>query len=96
MNYLNLKKIKSIIRNRTGIEDWIIKKAKHRREQNNIEKEFTYPYDLGNLENMRQVFNWNGNFRPIGDGFEWQVVSGCDQFTLSVCLIKLSIIKKIS
>ena len=33
---------------------------------------------------MRQVFNWNGNFRPIGDGIWWQCVEGCDQFTLTV------------
>ncbi|RNA42259.1 palmitoyltransferase ZDHHC6 isoform X1 [Brachionus plicatilis] len=76
--------MKSIVRNRTGIEDWIIKKAKHRREQNNIEEKFVYPYDLGKLENMRQVFNWSGNFRPIGNGFEWNLVDGCDQFTLSL------------
>lgn len=76
--------MKSIILNRTGIEDWIIKKANHRREQNNIEEDFIYPYDLGRWENMRQVFNWSGNFRPIGDGFEWKVVDSCDQFTLSV------------
>jgi hypothetical protein len=42
-----------------------------------------YPYDLGWRENLRQVFNWSGDLRPIGNGFVWQVVDGCDQFTLT-------------
>ncbi|CAF0876321.1 unnamed protein product [Brachionus calyciflorus] len=76
--------MKVALKNQTGIEDWIIKKAHHRREQNNITEKFIYPYDLGKKENLRQVFNWSGNFRPIGNGMEWKVVDECDQFTLSL------------
>lgn len=78
--------MKVALKNQTGIEDWIIKKALHRREQNNITEKFIYPYNLGKKENLRQVFNWSGNFRPIGNGMEWKVVDECDQFTLSVNL----------
>lgn len=76
--------MKIIVKNRTGIEDWIIKKANHRREHFNISEKFVYPYDLGVKENLRQVFNWTGGFRPIGDGIWWNILEGCNQFTLSV------------
>ena len=33
---------------------------------------------------MRQVFNWDGNLRPIGNGIWWPIIEGCDQFTLTV------------
>lgn len=62
------------------------KKAHHRREHSSSanEKQFIYPYDLGLKENIRQVINWTGNFRSIGDGIWWKVVDSCDQFTLTL------------
>lgn len=71
--------LKVILRNRTGIEDWIIEKAYHRRSE--IEPPFIYPYDLGCWENFKQVFNW---FGPKGDGITWPVVKGCHQYSLTI------------
>lgn len=71
--------IRAVMRNRTGIEDWILEKARYR--SNMTGKEFVYPYDLGIKRNMRQVLNFSCS--PVGDGIEWPVVSGCDQYTLT-------------
>ena len=80
--------MKSIIRNQTGIESWILKKANFRRENLEISEKFIYPYDLGLKENLRQVFNWSASgrarFQPIGDGITWNVNEFSDQFTLTV------------
>lgn len=85
--------LKSIIKNRTGIEDWIIDKAIYRRksmlkaardagdEDYEVEP-FVYPYDLGCRKNLAQVLNFS--CMPIGDGVEWPVVDGCNQYTLTV------------
>lgn len=85
--------LKSIIKNRTGIEDWILDKALYRRkaiakaakeagdEEFKIES-FVYPYDLGWKRNISEVLNFT--CLPIGDGVSWKVVDGCDQFTLTV------------
>lgn len=85
--------IRSILKNRTGIEDWILEKAIYRRR--NIERKmreggnedftvdpFIYPYDLGAKENFLSVMNFN--CMPVGDGVEWKVITGCDQYTLTV------------
>lgn len=47
--------IKSILRNCTGIEDWIIEKAEERRNNDPTIPSFVYPYDLGWKENMYMV-----------------------------------------
>lgn len=85
--------LRSILKNRTGIEDWIIDKAVYRRkilmksakeagdQQYEVEP-FVYPYDLGNKRNLTQVLNLS--CLPIGDGVSWPVVDGCDQYTLTV------------
>jgi hypothetical protein len=74
----------SIWKNETGIESWIIKKAIFRRKTNNQINEFVYPYNLGRKENYRQVFNWDGNWRPIGNGIWWNIRPDCSQFDLTV------------
>ncbi|XP_076056717.1 palmitoyltransferase ZDHHC6 [Oratosquilla oratoria] len=72
--------IRAILRNRTGIEDWILEKAIHRRCES--DKPFIYPYDLGRWNNFFQVLNlW---CEPTGDGVEWPVREGCHQYTLTV------------
>ncbi|XP_063704465.1 palmitoyltransferase ZDHHC6 [Culicoides brevitarsis] len=71
--------LRAVLRNRTGIEDWILEKAKYRSQATG--KPFVYPYDLGRWENWKQVLNWN--CAPVGDGIEWPVVDGCDQYTLT-------------
>lgn len=71
--------VRAIIRNRTGIEDWILEKAIHRRKDS--EEVFTFPYNLGPWNNIKQVINFS--CEPIGDGIFWEVVEGCDQYTLT-------------
>jgi hypothetical protein len=81
--FLNLSyslQIRAIVNNRTGIEDWIVEKAKYRRE--GTDSKFTYPYDLGCWQNIKQVINWSCS--PVGDGFSWALAENCDQFTLTV------------
>lgn len=46
--------MKGILRNRTGIEDWIVEKAVHRRGPD--DPSFVYPYNLG----------WKCNFSQVG------------------------------
>lgn len=85
--------MRAVLRNRTGIEDWILDKAIYRRqsmtriarENGNTDfqtKSFVYPYDLGLKRNATQVLNFS--CLPIGDGINWPVVDGCDQYTLTV------------
>lgn len=68
------------MRNRTGIEDWILEKANYRYE--NTEKKFIFPYDLGPWKNLQQVADFT--CAPVGDGIHWKVRSGCNQYTLTV------------
>ncbi|XP_055586909.1 palmitoyltransferase ZDHHC6-like [Uranotaenia lowii] len=72
--------LRAILNNRTGIEDWILEKARHRRKVAE-EEPFQYPYDLGKWRNFLQVANWT--CAPVGNGIEWAVAEGCDQFTLT-------------
>ncbi|XP_075216074.1 palmitoyltransferase ZDHHC6 [Lycorma delicatula] len=72
--------IRAILHNRTGIEDWILEKAIHRRQDN--DPPFIYPYDLGWRQNCYQVFG--SYFEPVGDGITWPVKEGCHQYTLTM------------
>ncbi|KAJ4434327.1 hypothetical protein ANN_22884 [Periplaneta americana] len=71
--------LRSIVRNQTGIEDWIVEKAHNRRDPG--DPKFVYPYNLGWKNNLKQVLNWTCD--PVGDGFTWPVREGCDQYTLT-------------
>jgi hypothetical protein len=71
--------IRAILRNRTGIEDWILEKANYRRKNTN--EVFIFPYDLGVRKNIQQVINIS--CQPVGDGMFWPVANSCDQFTLT-------------
>ncbi|XP_076442493.1 palmitoyltransferase ZDHHC6-like isoform X1 [Babylonia areolata] len=77
--------MKSVLKNETGIESWIIDKALDR-DRTEEEGEFIYPYHLGWRQNLRQVFTWSG--RPKSNGFTWDIVDGCTQFTLTEEQIK--------
>lgn len=71
---------------------WIIEKASYRMlrfsgnksNANNYKdcEKFTYPYDLGWRENIRQVYNVN--YLEVDGGIVWAVKEGCDQYTLTV------------
>jgi len=71
--------IRSILRNQTGIEDWIREKAEYR--LSTVGGVFTWPYDVGRWQNFSQVMNWS--CWPTGNGLEWPVVEGTDQYTLT-------------
>ncbi|GLV42049.1 uncharacterized protein CBL_04992 [Carabus blaptoides fortunei] len=71
--------IRAIVRNRTGIEDWILEKANHRLQHSR--ETFVFPYDLGVSDNIKQVLNMT--CEPVGDGVVWTVAEGCDQYTLT-------------
>lgn len=71
--------MRSIFNNRTAIEDWILEKARYRQERTN--EPFVYPYDVGRWDNMKQVLNLTCT--AAGNGVEWTVLEGCDQFTLT-------------
>jgi len=71
--------MKAILKNQTGIEDWIKEKADYRLRR--TEEKFVWPYDLGRLENFKQVIGFS--CQPRSDGISWPVVEGCDQYTLT-------------
>lgn len=61
--------------NQTQIEGWIVEKA-DRRER---EKPFVFPYELGLKGNIVEFFHRWAN----GNGIEWTVGPGCDQYTFT-------------
>lgn len=79
------QQVRIILRNKTGIEQWIVDKAEDRMRDED-EPPFIYPYDMGTYENVGQIVNWK--CRPIGDGYSWPVVAGCTQYTLSIEQLK--------
>lgn len=72
----------AVCRNRTGIEDWILEKAKYRREGTG--ETFIFPYSLGIWKNIRQVFQAPFSCVTVGDGMWWVVNEESDQFTLTL------------
>ncbi|CAH0554084.1 unnamed protein product [Brassicogethes aeneus] len=70
--------VRGILRNSTGIEDWIVEKANYRRRN---DEAFIFPYDLGLKKNFTQVINFS--CQPVGDGIIWPVAENCDQYTLT-------------
>ncbi|KZC09863.1 PREDICTED: palmitoyltransferase ZDHHC6 [Dufourea novaeangliae] len=70
----------AIIRNRTEIEAWITEKAHYRRF--GTKDKFIYPYSKGWRFNVQHVLTWDCT--PVGDGINWPVIDGCDQYTLTL------------
>ena len=52
------------------------------RDRTEEEGPFIYPYNLGWRRNLQQVFTFSG--RPRSNGFTWEIVDNCNQFTLTV------------
>ena len=77
--------LKSIVKNQTGIEMWIVEKALYRRMHYPDLDDFVYPYDLGWWNNIKQVFN--NDCVAKGAGIEWPVIDGCNQYTLTVSFV---------
>ncbi|VDK17708.1 unnamed protein product [Anisakis simplex] len=78
VGFLLIVQLRSIHRNRTGIEDYILDKA------NSYERKiiFLYPYDLGWKRNFREVLGtWDG--LPKTNGVWWPVRRPTTQFTFS-------------
>uniref|UniRef100_A0A915AFG3 Palmitoyltransferase n=1 Tax=Parascaris univalens TaxID=6257 RepID=A0A915AFG3_PARUN len=79
VGFLLIVQVKGVLKNRTGIEDYIVDKA------NSYERssEFVYPYDLGWKRNIREVLGtWNG--LPLGNGVWWPIRRPTSQFSFSV------------
>ncbi|OWR45252.1 hypothetical protein KGM_210245 [Danaus plexippus plexippus] len=70
--------MRSILRNRTTIEDWIVDKAACRRDERGL-PQFQFPYDLGWRRNLRLV--WSGHQY---DGIHWPVREGHGQYDLTM------------
>jgi hypothetical protein len=81
VGFLLIVQLRSITRNETGIESWILRKARDRNHRRT--KPFIYPYNLGFKENFRQVFNWTETFNVIGNGLTWPIRDGCDEYALT-------------
>ncbi|CAF1111142.1 unnamed protein product [Adineta ricciae] len=81
VGFLLIVQLRSIMKNQTGVESWILRKAKDRNHRRAVE--FIYPYDLGFKENLRQVFNWRETFNVIGNGLIWPVRDGTDEYALT-------------
>ena len=79
--------MKAVLRNRTGIEDWVLEKAYYRREGTG--EVFHHPYDVGTLANFYQVINWQ--LQPKGDGIVWDVRDDCNQYTFTVIFLSILI-----
>ena len=75
--------LKGVLKNRTQIEDWICDKAWDRRKRNKDLDVFVYPYDLGWKKNFSQVISLS-SLSPVGNGYRWPVVKGCNQYTLTI------------
>eukprot|EP00095_Tigriopus_kingsejongensis_P006239 maker-scaffold301_size216225-snap-gene-1.27 protein:Tk06239 transcript:maker-scaffold301_size216225-snap-gene-1.27-mRNA-1 annotation:"palmitoyltransferase zdhhc6" len=71
--------LRSVVRNQTGIEDWILEKASYRLRHTT--DTFAHPYDLGRSGNFWQVINLT--CRPMCDGIEWPLKPGSDQYDLT-------------
>lgn len=71
--------VRSILKNQTGIEDWIREKADYRHRH--AGSHFVWPYNIGRLANLRQVLSLN--CRTQGDGISWPLVEGTDQYSLT-------------
>lgn len=78
--------IKSIMKNETGVETWIKEKSQLRIQENNNADHFIYPYDLGRMQNLREIISWSGQCK--GNGILWTVREGCGQYDLTVEQIK--------
>jgi len=86
--------VRSILKNETGIESWIIEKARYREKEEDEEETFVFPYNLGRWKNWLQVFSWDMSLSRGRDGIWWTVKEGCDQYTLTIEQIKQKIEKK--
>lgn len=71
---------RSIWRNQTGIEDWILEKADYRRRE--LKEKFLNPYHLGRRKNLRQVLTLT--CMPNGDGIDWQMRDGAHKYDLTI------------
>ncbi|KNC81916.1 hypothetical protein SARC_05789 [Sphaeroforma arctica JP610] len=78
--------LRIVLRNRSDIEAWIMLKADDRRQPE--EEPFAFPYTLSRRANFAAVFGpsplwWFIPTASHGNGLWWDVVEGCDQYTLT-------------
>uniref|UniRef100_A0A8R1V5P1 Palmitoyltransferase n=1 Tax=Pristionchus pacificus TaxID=54126 RepID=A0A8R1V5P1_PRIPA len=77
--------LKGIYKGKTALEEYIVSKADHWREERSEEGEevtpFIFPYDMGWKNNLKEILSGWGDAR--GNGVWWPVKNGTNQFTLS-------------
>lgn len=88
--------LKGIYKGKTALEDYIVSKADHSREEEVEEGEevipFLFPYDMGWRRNMWEILSGLGETR--GNGVWWPVVKGTNQFTLSEEQLRQKAVKR--
>ena len=68
--------------------------AKDRIQYYQLDEVFIFPYDMGSKwKNFKQVFTWSGV--PEGDGLEWPIREGCDQYSLTIEPLKQKADKRV-
>eukprot|EP00096_Caligus_rogercresseyi_P010475 TRINITY_DN3828_c0_g1_i1.p1 TRINITY_DN3828_c0_g1~~TRINITY_DN3828_c0_g1_i1.p1 ORF type:complete len:399 (-),score=101.19 TRINITY_DN3828_c0_g1_i1:113-1309(-) len=74
--------LKALLKNQTGIEDWILEKAAYRRKIGDKDMEdFVHPYHLGRLQNFWQVVSLS--CVPASDGISWPLRLGSNPYDLT-------------
>ncbi|KAH8288050.1 hypothetical protein KR018_005550, partial [Drosophila ironensis] len=73
------QQLRTLFKNCTVIEKWILRKAKCRRDldTHNLIPPFVFPYNLGLLNNVKEVFLLDT------DGINWNVLPGCHEYSLT-------------
>jgi len=84
VGFLFTIQMKAILKNCTGIEEWVLEKAAYRREGTG--EVFQHPYNLGWKANAAQIFNWA--LAPKGDGITWEIREDCNPYTFTIEQIK--------
>ncbi|GAB6028399.1 hypothetical protein CHUAL_002563 [Chamberlinius hualienensis] len=91
LGVLFIIQFKSIMKNETAVENWIVTKAKRPRPEGEV---FIFPYNLGWKVNLKNAFCAVDRFDD-DDGVIWPIVEGCNQFTLTIEQIKQKAAKKL-
>ncbi|GMT24184.1 hypothetical protein PFISCL1PPCAC_15481, partial [Pristionchus fissidentatus] len=88
--------LKGIYKGMTALEDYIVSKAEHSREEEEEEgievTPFVFPYDLGWKSNMKEIFSGWGTAH--GNGIWWPIRNGTDQFTLTKEQLRQKVAKR--
>jgi len=90
VGFLFIIQIKCVSTNISGIESWILDKAKRPRPEGEV---FVHPYHLGWRRNLRETFCRKEEYDD-DEGTVWPVIDGCNQYTLTIEQIQQKNVKK--